>query len=79
MHLSPTSKLGYLSFKKFILEYEKAVWVHNHYFLQINTIKGNSIDVAVDNIFSNHLKLMLWNYKKTSLYAHPTDSSNVTF
>ena len=44
-----------------------------------NTIKGNSMDVAVDNIFSNHLKLMLWNYKKTSVYDHPTDSSNVTF
>ena len=48
-------------------------------FLPLNTIKGNSMDVAVDNIFSNHLKLMLWNYKKTSVYDHPTDSSNVTF
>ena len=49
-------------------------------FLQLNTIKGNSMDVAVDNIFSNHLKLMLWNYKKTiTKNDHPTDSSNVTF
>ena len=64
----------------FILEYDKAVWVHNHYFLPINTIKGNSMEVAVDKLlFSNHLKLMLWIYKKTSVYDRPTDSSNVTF
>ena len=48
-------------------------------FLPLNTIEGNSMDVPVDNIFSNHLKLMLWNYKKTSVYDHPTDSSYVTF
>ena len=27
----------------------------------------------------NHLKLMHWNYKKISVYGHPTDSFNVTF
>ena len=48
-------------------------------FFTINSIKGNSMDVDVVNIFSNHLKLMPWNYKKTSVYDHPTDSSNVTF
>ena len=34
----------------FILEYDKAVWVHNHYFLPLNTIKGNSMEVALDII-----------------------------
>ena len=34
----------------FILEYDKAVWVHNHYFLPLNTIKSNLMEVAVDNI-----------------------------
>ena len=41
----------------FILEYEKAIWVHNHYFLPLNTIKGNSMEVAVDNIILKPSKI----------------------
>ena len=41
----------------FILEYDKAVWVHNHYFLPLNTIKGNSMEVAVDNIILKPSKI----------------------
>ena len=41
----------------FILEYDEAVWVHNYYFLPSNTIKGNSMEVAVDNIILNPSKI----------------------
>ena len=41
----------------FILEYAKAVWVHNHYFLPLNSIKGNSMEVAVDNIIIKPCKI----------------------
>ena len=68
-----------LNAREFILEYDQAVCVHNHYFLTLNTIKGNSMDVTLDNIFSNHLNLMLWNYKNTSVYDHPADSFHVKF
>ena len=41
----------------FILEYEKAVWVHNHHLLPLNTIKSNSMEVAVDNIILKPSKI----------------------
>ena len=63
----------------FILEYKKAVWVHNHYFLPLNTIKGNSMKVAVDNIILKPSKINALELKKASVYDHPTVSSNVTF